>query len=103
MYINNSTPGTNFGNFKRITGTTKQLEQIRKQVPGKYLAIMKKDKPNDSSLYLFSGKHYNKLVKALKNKLCLFEIIEDTVKYIGEKPKKLSYDKAIEQLKNGKL
>ncbi len=103
MYINNSAPNTNFGNFKKITGTPKQLKQMSSQIPAKYLTILEKENPKESSLYLFSGKHYNKMVKALKNRVCLFEIIEDAVKHIGEKPKKLSYNKALEQVKKGKL
>ena len=103
MYINNSTPNTYFGNFKRIIGNPKEIKQIHTQIPEKYLTILDREKSDKHSLYLFSGKHFNKLIELLEKDFCLIEIFENLSKNIGKKPQKLSYNKALEQLKKGKL
>lgn len=102
MEIKNTT-SPNFGGFKKIVGTPNQINRIRDGIPDKYLTLAVNKKPNKTALYLFSGKHFDKLIKAAKKNCNFFEIRHNVEKFMKEKPKKLSYEKACEKLEKGKL
>ncbi len=102
MDINNSS-NCHFGSFKKIVGTSWQIDKIRNRVPKRYLTIAVKKKPDKTSLYLFSGKHFNKLIKVAKKNCNFIEIRQNVEKFMKETPKKLSYEKATKKLEKGKL
>ena len=102
MDIKNST-SPHFGGFKKIVGTPNQIKQIRHDVPEKYLTLAVKKKPDKTALYLFSGKHFDKFINAIKKNSNFFEIRHNVEKFMKEKPKKLSFAKASEKLEKGKL
>lgn len=102
MDIKNTT-SPNFGGFKKIVGTPNQIARIRQDIPDKYLTLAVKKKPYKTALYLFSGKHFDKLIKLTKKNPCFIEIRHNIGKFMKEKPKKLPYEKAAKKLEKGKL
>lgn len=102
MDIKNTT-SPNFGGFKKIVGTPSQIQKIRQGVPDKYLTLAVNKKPHKTALYLFSGKHFDKLIKVAKKNCNFFEIRHNVEKFMKETPKKLSFEKASKKLEKGKL
>lgn len=98
-----NTASPNFEGFKKIVGTQEQIKKIRHGVPDKYLTLGVKKKSNKAALYLFSGKHFNKLIKVIKKNSNFFEIRHNVEKFMQEEPKKLSFEKAAKKLEKGKL
>lgn len=92
----------NFGKFIKVKGDKLKVQQFREALRAKndkFVTLCVKDKKDKSSLYLFSGKHFDKFVDITK-KVHFFEFRTNFEKYMGKVQKTFSVNKAFKEFIN---
>ena len=98
-----------FQKFIKINGRYNDLDRFRmnlkKNTSKPFVEYILKNNSSgkDSSLYIFSGKDFDKLIKIMKSKLSFFSIRSDIENAMEKQPKILKLRKAINKLKKKKF
>lgn len=101
----NNQQNCSFGKFIKINGQRDKIQEFRYKLQNKsdkYLTLCVKKKNDKASLYLISGKHFDKFIDLTK-KIVFFDLRTHFEKYMKPKPEKISLKKAINMLKDDKF
>ncbi len=92
----NCNSNTTFGKFYKIKGSPQDIKHLRNRFFEKdndFLTLSVKKSNNKRILYLFSGKDFDKFIDLTKE-VFFFDLRRNIEKYMPNKPKKISVEKA---------